>query len=49
MARYTGPVCSLCRSECVSFFLKATDFTHKMCVEKRAYAPGHHDREDQNI
>lgn len=41
MARYTGPVCKLCRREGVQLFLKGERcFTDKCGVGKRAYAPG---------
>lgn len=43
MARYTGPVCRLCRREGQKLFLKGTKcFTDKCPVERRAYAPGQH-------
>jgi small subunit ribosomal protein S4 len=43
MARYTGPVCKLCRREGQKLFLKGTKcFTDKCPVERRAYAPGQH-------
>ena len=43
MARYTGPVCKLCRREGTKLFLKGTRcLTEKCAVERRAYAPGHH-------
>ena len=43
MARYTGPVCKLCRREGQKLFLKGTKcFTEKCPVERRAYAPGQH-------
>lgn len=43
MARYTGPVCRLCRREGQKLFLKGTKcFTEKCPVERRAYAPGQH-------
>ena len=45
MARYTGPVCKLCRREGEKLFLKGERcFTPKCAVEKRAYAPGEHGR-----
>ncbi|NOZ55603.1 MAG: 30S ribosomal protein S4 [Calditrichaeota bacterium] len=45
MARYTGPVCKLCRREGVKLFLKgAKCSTNKCPMEKRAYAPGQHGR-----
>jgi small subunit ribosomal protein S4 len=45
MARYTGPVCKLCRREGEKLFLKGERcFTPKCAVERRAYAPGEHGR-----
>jgi len=43
MARYTGPVCRLCRREGEKLFLKGTKCeTGKCAFSKRAYAPGQH-------
>ncbi len=43
MARYTGPVCKLCRREGEKLFLKGTKcYTEKCPVDRRAYPPGHH-------
>ncbi len=43
MARYTGPVCRLCRREGTKLFLKGTRcLTEKCAVDRRAYAPGQH-------
>jgi small subunit ribosomal protein S4 len=43
MARYTGPVCKLCRREGAKLFLKGTRcLTEKCAIERRAYAPGQH-------
>lgn len=43
MARYTGPVCRLCRRENIKLFLKGDRcFKDKCSVERRAYAPGQH-------
>lgn len=43
MARYTGPVCRLCRREGTKLFLKGSRcLTEKCAVERRAYAPGQH-------
>ena len=43
MARYTGPVCKLCRREGTKLFLKGTRcLTDKCAIERRAYAPGQH-------
>jgi small subunit ribosomal protein S4 len=45
MARYTGPVCKLCRREGEKLFLKGERcFTPKCSFEKRAYPPGEHGR-----
>jgi len=45
MARYTGPVCKLCRREGEKLFLKGERcFTPKCAFEKRAYPPGEHGR-----
>jgi small subunit ribosomal protein S4 len=43
MARYTGPVCKLCRRELTKLFLKGERcLTPKCSVERRNYAPGMH-------
>ncbi|MDY0001622.1 MAG: 30S ribosomal protein S4 [Polyangia bacterium] len=43
MARYTGPVCRLCRREEAKLFLKGERcYTEKCAFERRAYAPGQH-------
>ena len=43
MARYTGPVCRLCRREGEKLFLKGKRcFTDKCAVERKAYPPGEH-------
>ncbi len=43
MARYTGPVCKLCRREGQKLFLKGQKcYTEKCAVERRAYPPGQH-------
>ena len=43
MARYTGPVCKLCRREGVKLFLKGDRcFSDKCAFEKRNYPPGEH-------
>jgi small subunit ribosomal protein S4 len=45
MARYTGPVCKLCRREGMKLFLKGTKCSTNKCpFEKRGYAPGQHGR-----
>ena len=43
MARYTGPVCRLCRRERMKLFLKGDRcFKEKCSVERRGYPPGQH-------
>lgn len=43
MARYTGPLCRLCRREGEKLFLKGTRCTTDKCgIERRKYAPGQH-------
>jgi small subunit ribosomal protein S4 len=43
MARYTGPVCRLCRREDMKLFLKGDRcYTDKCGYERRAYPPGQH-------
>ena len=43
MARYTGPVCRLCRREGTKLFLKGSRcLTEKCAIERRPYAPGQH-------
>jgi len=43
LARYTGPVCRLCRRENMKLFLKGDRcHTDKCAVERRNYAPGQH-------
>ena len=46
MARYTGPVCRLCRREGTKLFLKGPKcFTDKCAIEKRNFAPGQHGKD----
>jgi small subunit ribosomal protein S4 len=46
MARYTGPVCRLCRREGMKLFLKGTRcFSDKCAIEKRNFPPGQHGRD----
>ena len=46
MARYTGPVCRLCRREGVKLFLKGERCFKPSCaIEKRNYIPGEHGRD----
>ena len=48
MARYTGPVCKLCRREGEKLFLKGERcFSPKCAFERRSYAPGAHGRQSQ--
>ena len=48
MARYTGPVCRLCRREGEKLFLKGSRcLTPKCSYERRSYPPGQHGRENQ--
>jgi len=43
VARYTGPVCRLCRREDMKLFLKGDRcYTDKCSYERRAYPPGQH-------
>ena len=45
MARYTGPVCRLCRRERMKLFLKGTKCETARCpIERRPYPPGMHGR-----
>ena len=45
MARYTGPVCKLCRREGMKLFLKGERcLTEKCAIERRSYPPGEHGR-----
>lgn len=44
MARYTQPVCKLCRRENQKLFLKGSRCSSAKCaLERRAYPPGHRD------
>ena len=45
MARYTGPVCKLCRRERTKLFLKGARCESGKCaVERKPYPPGEHGR-----
>jgi small subunit ribosomal protein S4 len=45
MARYTGPVCRLCRREKMKLFLKGAKCDTMKCpIERRPYPPGEHGR-----
>ena len=46
MARYTAPVCRLCRREGIKLFLKGSKcFSDKCPIEKRNFAPGQHGKD----
>jgi small subunit ribosomal protein S4 len=46
MARYTGPVCRLCRREGTKLFLKGTKCMSDRCpLEKRNFPPGQHGKD----
>ncbi|PLS76037.1 MAG: 30S ribosomal protein S4 [Actinobacteria bacterium] len=46
MARYTGPVCRLCRREKMKLFLKGAKCDTMKCpIERRPYPPGEHGRD----
>lgn len=46
MARYSGPVCRLCRREGMKLFLKGERCFKPTCaIEKRNYIPGEHGRD----
>ena len=48
MARYTGPVCRLCRREGEKLFLKGERCMSPKCsYERRSYPPGQHGKERQ--
>lgn len=48
MARYTGPVCRLCRREGEKLFLKgARCLSPKCAFERRSYPPGQHGKDAQ--
>ena len=45
MARYTGPVCRLCRRERTKLFLKGARCESSKCaIERKPYPPGEHGR-----
>jgi small subunit ribosomal protein S4 len=45
MARYTGPVCRLCRRERMKLFLKGSKCDSMKCpIERKPYPPGEHGR-----
>jgi small subunit ribosomal protein S4 len=46
MARYTGPVCRLCRREKMKLYLKGPKCDSMKCpIERRPYPPGEHGRD----
>lgn len=48
MARYSGPVCKLCRREGEKLFLKGSRcYSQKCSFERRGYPPGDHGRSAQ--
>lgn len=50
MARYTGPVCRLCRREGEKLFLKGDRcYSNKCSVDKRLYAPGQHGQQRKKL
>ena len=49
MARYSGPVCRLCRREGLKLFLKGERcHTEKCAIEKRNFAPGQHGKDKKS-
>ena len=50
MARYTGPVCRLCRREGTKLFLKGDRCTSGKCaLDRRSTAPGQHGAANKNM
>lgn len=50
MARYTGPVCKLCRREGKKLFLKGDRcYTDRCAFERRSYAPGQHGQSRKKV
>jgi small subunit ribosomal protein S4 len=50
MARYSDPLCRLCRGEKTKLFLKGNKcLTDKCPIERRAYAPGQHGRSRKRV
>lgn len=46
MARYTGPVCRLCRREGMKLFLKGERcYSEKCAIERRNFPPGQHGKD----
>ena len=49
MARYSGPVCRLCRREGIKLFLKGERcHTEKCAIEKRNFPPGAHGKDKKS-
>jgi len=49
MARYSGPVCRICRRENSALFLKGRRcFTDKCAMKRRAQIPGQHGKGRMN-
>lgn len=50
MARYTGPVCRLCRREGAKLYLKGDRcYSDKCAIDRRAYAPGQHGQSRKKV
>jgi len=50
MARYTGPVCRLCRREGEKLYLKGDRcLTEKCAIGRRSYAPGQHGQDKKKV
>lgn len=50
MARYTGPVCRLCRREGTKLFLKGDKcYSDKCAMNKRNFAPGQHGQSRKKV
>ncbi|MDW5298641.1 MAG: 30S ribosomal protein S4 [Sedimentibacter sp.] len=50
MARYTGPVCRICRREGIKLYLKGDRcYTDKCALARRNYAPGQHGQNNKKL
>jgi small subunit ribosomal protein S4 len=49
MARYTGPVCRICRREGIKLFLKGEKCFTKCTLEKRSTPPGMHQQRRRKV
>ena len=49
MARYTGPVCRICRREGMKLFLKGEKCLTKCTFEKRSSPPGMHQQRRRKV